>query len=249
MTTTDLTTAGEQRLALQKQQASLLAQSQFLPKHYANRPADCLVAIQWAQRTGLDPLELLQNTFVVHGTPGMKASYMIGLANKRGPFEGPIRFRVEGTGDDMVAYAWGVIDGEEYTASASMRMAKAEGWSKNKKYQTMPELMLQYRAATFLVRLYCPEVLSGMPTSDEVEDMRFAEATVVEPGPVAELAADLAGETVATSPQGGGGSDQPAKTDAEEQKQPVVLDAEAREVDPDNPFAGWGDPAPEEDPA
>ena len=215
--TTDMTT-GQQALELQKAQASLLAQSQFLPKHYANRPADCLVAIQWAQRTGLDPLELLQNTFVVHGTPGMKASYMIGLANKRGPFEGPIRFRVEGTGDDMVAYAWGVIDGEEYTASASMKMAKAEGWSKNKKYQTMPELMLQYRAATFLVRLYCPEVLSGMPTSDEVEDLRFAEATVVESAPLAELAADLSGE-------------EPQESGPEEQEQPVVLDTEATVVE------------------
>jgi len=215
--TTDMTT-GQQALELQKAQASLLAQSQFLPKHYANRPADCLVAIQWAQRTGLDPLELLQNTFVVHGTPGMKASYMIGLANKRGPFEGPIRFRVEGTGDDMVAYAWGVIDGEEYTASASMKMAKAEGWSKNKKYTTMPELMLQYRAATFLVRLYCPEVLSGMPTSDEVEDLRFAEATVVESAPLAELAADLSGE-------------EPQESGPEEQEQPVVLDTEATVVE------------------
>lgn len=215
--TTELST-GQQALELQKAQASLLAQSQFLPKHYANRPADCLVAIQWAQRTGLDPLELLQNTFVVHGTPGMKASYMIGLANKRGPFEGPIRFRVEGTGDDMVAYAWGVIDGEEYTASASMKMAKAEGWSKNKKYQTMPELMLQYRAATFLVRLYCPEVLSGMPTSDEVEDLRFAEATVVESAPLAELAADLSGE-------------EPQESGPEEQEQPVVLDTEATVVE------------------
>jgi hypothetical protein len=216
--TTELST-GQQALELQKAQASLLAQSQFLPKHYSNRPADCLVAIQWAQRTGLDPLELLQNTFVVHGTPGMKASYMIGLANKRGPFEGPIRFRVEGTGDDMVAYAWGVIDGEEYTASASMKMAKAEGWSKNKKYTTMPELMLQYRAATFLVRLYCPEVLSGMPTSDEVEDLRFAEATVVESAPLAELAADLSGE-------------EPTESGPEEQEQPVVLDTEATVVEP-----------------
>jgi len=100
-----------------------------------------------------------------------------------------------------------------------MKMAKAEGWSKNKKYQTMPELMLQYRAATFLVRLYCPEVLSGMPTSDEVEDLRFAEATVVESAPLAELAADLSGE-------------EPQESGPEEQEQPVVLDTEATVVEP-----------------
>jgi uncharacterized protein YbbK (DUF523 family) len=35
----------------------------------------------------------------------------------------------------------------------------------------MPEQMLCYRAALFLIRRYCPEVLVGMPTDDEVSDI------------------------------------------------------------------------------
>jgi hypothetical protein len=52
-------------------------------------------------------------------------------------------------------------------------MAKAEGWStKNgSKWKTMPELMLRYRAAAFFGRLYAPDVLSGMHSADEVEDV------------------------------------------------------------------------------
>jgi hypothetical protein len=52
-------------------------------------------------------------------------------------------------------------------------MAKAEGWltKTGSKWITMPELMLKYRAAAFFGRLYAPEVLMGMQTSEEVIDI------------------------------------------------------------------------------
>lgn len=55
----------------------------------------------------------------------------------------------------------------------SMEMAFLEGWySKNgSKWRTMPDLMLQYRAGAFFGRLHTPEILMGMPTSDEVQDV------------------------------------------------------------------------------
>jgi len=55
----------------------------------------------------------------------------------------------------------------------SIEMAKAEGWfQKNgSKWQTMPEQMLRYRAASFFGKLYAPEILMGMSTSDELHDI------------------------------------------------------------------------------
>ena len=35
----------------------------------------------------------------------------------------------------------------------------------------MPELMLRYRAAAFFGRLYAPEILMGMQTAEEVQDV------------------------------------------------------------------------------
>jgi hypothetical protein len=53
-----------------------------------------------------------------------------------------------------------------------MEMAEAEGWVKRtgSKWKTMPELMLNYRAAAFFGRLYAPDILNGMQTVDEVTD-------------------------------------------------------------------------------
>lgn len=58
----------------------------------------------------------------------------------------------------------------------SIQMAIDEGWltKKGSKWQTIPELMLRYRCASFFGRLYAPELLMGLQTSEEVHD--FIEA-------------------------------------------------------------------------
>ena len=52
-------------------------------------------------------------------------------------------------------------------------MAKKEGWygKSGSKWQTMPQLMLQYRAAAFLIRTTAPEIMMGMEAADELEDI------------------------------------------------------------------------------
>ena len=54
----------------------------------------------------------------------------------------------------------------------SIQMAIDEGWltKKGSKWQTIPELMLRYRCASFFGRLYAPELLMGLQTSEEVHD-------------------------------------------------------------------------------
>lgn len=55
----------------------------------------------------------------------------------------------------------------------SMAMAKAEGWyDKNgSKWQTMPEVMLRYRAACFFKNFYCPDVMLGIKSVEEEHDI------------------------------------------------------------------------------
>lgn len=61
----------------------------------------------------------------------------------------------------------------------SIKMALDEGWydKSGSKWKTMPELMLRYRAAAFFGRLYAPEVLMGMYTQEEVQEMGIKDVT------------------------------------------------------------------------
>ena len=54
-----------------------------------------------------------------------------------------------------------------------MTMANAEGWvNKNgSKWKTMPEVMIQYRAASFFGRMNCPDMIMGIYSQEEALDM------------------------------------------------------------------------------
>jgi len=147
-----------------------LATSTMVPKHFQNRPGDLFLVAEYAHTQGEPILAMLRSTYVVHGSLGFTAAYMIAKANTSGIFRGPLRYE-EGDG---WCQCWAIleVDGERVEGpKVTMEMAKAEGWTSNKKYQTMQPLMLRYRAATFFVRLVSPEAMLGFQTVDELEDL------------------------------------------------------------------------------
>jgi hypothetical protein len=135
-----------------------------------------------AWRLGEDPLIMMQHTHIVKGKAGFSAQYVIARANRSGVFKGRIKFREVGKpgSDNYVVTAFATLaeTGEEVEFSASMEMAKAEGWTGNAKYRSMPQVMLRYRAATFLVRLNAPDVMLGANTAEEIEDVVVSRADV-----------------------------------------------------------------------
>ena len=154
-----------------QRQAKLMAASKMVPEMYQNNLPNCVVALEIASRIGASPLAVMQNLYIIKGKPSWSAQFIIGIINTTKKFT-PLRFKVTGTGDDMkcIAHADDVKTGETLIGpTVTIKMAKLEGWGK--KWQTMPELMLQYRAAAFFGRLYAPEVLMGMLTREEVADI------------------------------------------------------------------------------
>lgn len=162
--------------------ATMYARSSMVPDQFRGKTDDCFVAVQLAMRMGCDPFMLMQNMYVVHGRPGIEAKLAIALANERGPFRDRIKFIFTGEGKSRAcqAYAHDRQTGERLSATVTWQMVEAEGWNKDKptkgngivksKWNTLPDLMFVYRSAMFLIRMYCPEVLMGMESRDELED-------------------------------------------------------------------------------
>ena len=59
-----------------------------------------------------------------------------------------------------------------YGSVVSLEMAKAEGWTSNKKWRTMPDHMLRFRSATFFGRQHVADLLLGVQTEEEVVDIQ-----------------------------------------------------------------------------
>lgn len=149
------------------------AASSLVPAAYQGNVANCIVALEMANRMGASPLMVMQNLYIVHGNPGWSAKFLIACFNQCGRFSA---LRYEWSDDRSGCRAWSVekatgerIDGPKVT----MQMAQSEGWSTKagSKWKTMPELMLMYRAATFLIRTYAPEISMGLQTDDELIDV------------------------------------------------------------------------------
>lgn len=166
--------------------AQLLARSQLLPAAFRGKPEDVFFAFLIAQQMRVDVFTVLQSIHFVNGKPGWSAPFLISRANASGVFEGEIAFETTGEGPTLAVEASATLrkDGKRVSRKVSLAMAKADGWTKNGKYSSIPEQMLSYRAATFLIRLYCPGILYGLRTSDEVEDIEAVHGRTVDPEPV-----------------------------------------------------------------
>jgi hypothetical protein len=158
--------------------ATCFARSSLTPDSLRGKPEDCFILTQLAMRLDVDPFMLMQNTYVVHGRPGMEAKLQIGLLNASGRIKGNITYTIDGDGDKhgCVASVVDAASGDTVTGPrVDWTMVKAEGWNKPKgsspsKWMTMPEIMFRYRAASLLIRAHYPEVTLGLLTKEELED-------------------------------------------------------------------------------
>ena len=166
--------------------ASSLAASTLVPHEYRGSVPNCLVALELASRLRASPLMVMQSTHVIHGKPFFSASFVAACINTCGRFK-PLQFRLEGHGDNRACTAWtedrdgNIVEGP----TVSIGMARLEGWldKKGSKWKTMPDLMLRYRAITFFGRIYASDILMGMHTVDEAEDMLLVGSSVANPTP------------------------------------------------------------------
>lgn len=165
-----------QSFDLAQRVAKCFAASSLVPKDYQNNLPNCVIALNMAGRMGADPMMVMQSLVVVHGRPSWSAQFLIATFNKNGAFSS-IRYEFFGTeGQDdwgCRAKATELSTGEMLVGPlVTVGIAKKEGWfqKSGSKWQTMPEQMLRYRAASWFIRTIAPEIAMGLQTAEEMRD-------------------------------------------------------------------------------
>ena len=165
-----------------QRQAKSLADSKLVPTQYQGQEGlpNCLVALEMSKRMNLSPLTVMQNLNVIHGKPTWSSQFITSNILGCGRFK---NFDYVVTGKDQTlsvqCQAIRLEDNKLVKGTAvTMKMAQQEGWTrKNSKYQSMPEIMLKARAATFFGRQYIPDLLLGVQTSEEIVDIQPIDVT------------------------------------------------------------------------
>lgn len=155
--------------------ADMLSKTAIIPQNYQNKPQDCFVAIEMANRMNLSPIVVMQNMYVVKGKPSWAGQACTMLINSCGKFKDVKHVYTGQKGTQnrgCYVTATRISDGSQVDGvEVTLEMAKNEGWMSNPKWRNMPELMLAYRAAAFFARVYCPEALMGVQTAEEITDV------------------------------------------------------------------------------
>lgn len=163
--------------------ANMYARSTIVPAQYQAKPENCLIALQMAQRCRMDAFAFMQSSYIVHGRPGIEGKLVIAMLNASGKIKGRMRFEFDGEGEKRCCTAI-VTDkesGQEIKMPLPWSIVKAEGWEKKEgsKWRTMPDQMFRYRSAVFLVRAHYPEVMMGLTTVEELEELPATETLPV----------------------------------------------------------------------
>lgn len=163
--------SSENNFDLAIRMAKAIEQSDFLPQSFKGKQGNTMIALELANRLNMPVPLVLQNCNVIHGKPSFSAKTQIALVNQSGKFDKSLSFQFNEKKTEC--YAWTETGGERIEGPlVTLEMAAAEGWlGKNgSKWKSMPEIMLMYRAATFFVSLHAPELLMGIPSSEELYD-------------------------------------------------------------------------------
>lgn len=168
------------------------ATSNLVPQAYQNKPMDCAIAIDIANRMGVSPVFVMQNLSVVRGIPSWSGQACMAIIRGCGRFEDvKLVYTGEKGKDTRGCYVSAKYkkSGEEVRGTEiTMAMVHSEGWDKNSKWKSMPEQMLGYRASSFFARLYCPNELQGFRVEGEAEDIKAEKKeTVREANPFDEV--------------------------------------------------------------
>lgn len=148
---------------------------------------DVMITLNLADRLQLDPLMLAQNISIIHGKPGFESKLVIALINKGGRFD-PIEYEEMGNlktpqndNDGCVAYAKEIKSGKVLRGpKIDWNMVKTEGWynKPGSKWKTgLAPLMFRYRAASYFAKTFCPEVMLGLQTKEELQDINVIDVT------------------------------------------------------------------------
>jgi hypothetical protein len=158
--------------------ADLVAQSDLAPKDYKGKPGNVLVAVQMGAEVGLSPMQAIQNIAVINGRPSIWGDAALALV-KASPVCIDVIETMRGEGDEMVATCIAKRKGAvDVSRSFSVADAKKAGlWGKTGRdgqptpWVTYPTRMLQQRARGFAIRDAFPDLLKGLVTREEAEDV------------------------------------------------------------------------------
>lgn len=176
--------------------ATAMADMSILPDHlkrdksgpYSQRQiiANCFRIVNQAVRWGFDPYAIVDETYVVGGKLGYQGKLVAAVVNARAGLVGRLRFTHEGTGDAMTVTVAGKFKDDPDNV-CEIKLSVKDAKTDNQMWKKDPEQKLCYSGAIKWARRYCPEVVLGVLTDDDVDKIQLDGESISSVGDLTQL--------------------------------------------------------------
>lgn len=131
--------------------------------------ANCFLIVNQSFRWGMDPFAVMPETYVVGGKLGYQGKLIAGVINALAGLDGRLGYEFSGTKgtDDYTITVSGKFKGADKPVSVSVSVGQAK--TDNSMWKKDPEQKLVYTGATKWARRYCPEIVLGILTDDDID--------------------------------------------------------------------------------
>ncbi|HBW41505.1 MAG TPA: enterohemolysin [Leclercia adecarboxylata] len=193
----------------------------FVPDHFRGKPDACMAVVMQAARWGMDPFAVAQKTHIISGSLGYEAQLINAVITKMSPTKDRLHYdwfgswenivgrfvkKTSSKGNEYLAPGWDLKDeagvgvrvwatmkGEDEPRELVLMLSQAQVRNSTL-WASDPRQQLAYLGVKRWASLYCPDVILGVNSVDEVEQRTEKE---INPAPAQRVSlADIKGDTV-----------------------------------------------------
>lgn len=154
--------------------AQYVVKSGFAPKGM-DQPESVLIALQMGAEVGLAPMQSLQSIAVINGRPGVFGDAALALVRASGLLE---RYEQKSTAEGATVTVKRKGEAEMTTTFTKEDAQKAGLLGKTGPWSQYPARMMLFRARSFALRDAFGDVLKGLRTTEELQDIPAGEINV-----------------------------------------------------------------------
>lgn len=152
-----------------------------IPKHLTGSPGDCLAVVMQAAQFKMNPFAVAQATHIINGTLGYEAKLVSAVISSSSLLKTRIAYDYEGDwakssgkadkDDSRAVTVYATIRGETEPRRLRVSMAQVGDVRNSPLWVTDPRQQLAYLATKRWARLHAPDVMLGVYTVDELQDI------------------------------------------------------------------------------
>lgn len=141
-----------------------------VPKHLRGNPGACLSIVTQALEWRMSPFSVANKSYSVNDRLAYESQLIHGVVEARAPLQKRLRDRYEGEGPERVCVVVGHFKGEVDPVEYHSPKFKDITPKNSPLWKSDPDQQQWYYSVRAFARRYCPDVLLGIYSKEELED-------------------------------------------------------------------------------